>query len=128
MFPGTEWGCFGACEDEVAERDRSGCDGTEKWNGDGRPVVCDVAWLKAGLCPVHTLSGSTYPPPILWMEICCFQWFTRMIRYKVLLGKDLDAESSQERTYEPFGFVEQSGTFHSSNSRIVDWRKIKCKR
>ena len=65
-------------------------------------MVCDVAWLKAGLCPVHTLPGSTYPPPILWMEICCFQWFTRMIRYKVLLGKDLAAESSQERAYEPF--------------------------
>ena len=45
-----------------------------------------------------------------------------MIRYKVLLGKGLAAESSQERAYEPFGFVEQSGTFHSSNSRIVDWR------
>ena len=45
-----------------------------------------------------------------------------MIRYKVLLGKDLAAESSRERAYEPFGFVEQSGTFHSSNSRIVDWR------
>jgi len=51
-----------------------------------------------------------------------------MIRYKVLLGKGLAAESSRERAYEPFGFVEQSGTFHSSNSRIVDWRKIKCKR
>jgi len=24
---------FGACEDEAAERDRSNCDGTEKWNG-----------------------------------------------------------------------------------------------
>ena len=45
MFPGTEWGMFGACEDEaVAERDRSRCDGTKKWNG-GRSAGCDVAGL-----------------------------------------------------------------------------------
>ena len=133
MFPGHEWGCLVLVKMRLLRSDTGRAAMAQK-NGMGaigglRRCGANFRAIAEGrLCARSILCRNRRtPPPILWMEICYFQWFTRMIRYKVLLGKDLAAESSQERAYEPFRVCRSERAFHSLNSRIVDWREMICK-